>query len=640
LRTPEQRRDSGVRLGSRAAAGAGAALGATILFAPVADAATFTVTSLDDSTADGTLRGEIVNANTAPGDDVIAFASGLSGTITLDDPEGDIEITTGGLEIQGPGAGTITVNGNGAQRIFYLHDFTAPGTEVGIAGLTLTGGDSTGFVNGGAILSSSTGLEAANLTVRDAVITGNFSEGSGGGIYSDGGNLAIHGSTFTDNRTGGEDAFGGGGVFVNNTSGTPADDVEVVIEDSTISGNHANYWGGALYLSSPDGDARVTRTTMSGNEAINGGGGAIDVVEIEGDLIVEQSTFANNTALYEGGAMNLDGIEGNTEIANSTISGNRVTDPEYSGGAIYFEDADSGTDPVIRSSTLVGNSAPDLGGAIYLDEGGPVRITNTIIADNSATDGDLSEDESNATGGFELNFSLVEGTGGNGTISESPAGSNLLGIDPQLGALADNGGPTQTHLPALASPVVDGGFAGGLAVEQRGLERTGDLDSVANRVGSDATDMGSVEIQAAECQGASVPAKTGTEGSDNLVGTGGPDALAGLGGNDTADGRGGKDCIAGDAGKDKLKGGGGKDLVTGGAGKDRVSGQGGKDKLKGDAGKDALKGGGGKDKLKGGPGKDRISSGGGKDRINCGAGKDKVNADPKDRVGRNCETVT
>jgi Ca2+-binding RTX toxin-like protein len=369
-----------------------------------------------------------------------------------------------------------------------------------------------------------------------------------------------------------------------------------------------------------------------------------------GDLLLADSTASGNTAEETAGGVWVLGIDGAADIRNVTVSGNIA---EYTGG-IQFYSEDS--DPLrVSNSTIVGNSASaddySSGGIhLYGDDtvaGQPTAIiSSSIVAGNTAgpgtgpdIDGGDADDDDPAsfTAGFSLigNTTLTEGA----TLTESPAGSNLFGVDPQLGPLASNGGPTQTHLPALSSPVVDKGIANGLGTDQRGLARTGDLGAFPNATGGDGTDIGSVEIQTEDCQGSGALKLDGTEGSDSLTGTDGSDAISGLGGNDTANGAGGKDCVNGDAGKDRLKGGGGKDKVKGGAGKDRASGGGGKDRLSGQGGKDTLKGGGGKDRLKGGPGKDKLKGGGGKDRFNCGGGKDKVAVQAKDKVSASCEKV-
>src|SRR5438128_111989 len=99
---------------------------------------TFNVTSNANS-GTGTLREAVGFANTLGGADTITFQAGL----------GNIVLTTGqlsiseALTIQGPGAAALSISGNNASRIF--NTTAAPaGAAVVIAGLTLTGGSSTG----------------------------------------------------------------------------------------------------------------------------------------------------------------------------------------------------------------------------------------------------------------------------------------------------------------------------------------------------------------------------------------------------------------------------------------------------------------------------------------------------------------
>src|SRR5687768_9027937 len=109
-------RESRQELRSKAAIAASGALGATVPFAPAADAATFQVTNLNND-GPGSLRDAVEQANASDGDDVITFASGLTGTIELAGADSDIEIEEEGLDIQGPGAGVITVDGNDLDRV-------------------------------------------------------------------------------------------------------------------------------------------------------------------------------------------------------------------------------------------------------------------------------------------------------------------------------------------------------------------------------------------------------------------------------------------------------------------------------------------------------------------------------------------
>src|SRR5262249_51194626 len=98
---------------------------------------TFTVLNLADSGA-GSLRQAVLDANAAPGADTIAFAGGLSGTVTLS--SGEMSITDA-VTIGGPGASQLTVSGNHLSRVFRISGST---TDVAISGLTIADGLATG----------------------------------------------------------------------------------------------------------------------------------------------------------------------------------------------------------------------------------------------------------------------------------------------------------------------------------------------------------------------------------------------------------------------------------------------------------------------------------------------------------------
>ena len=330
-------------------------------------------------------------------------------------------------------------------------------------------------------------------------------------------------------------------------------------------------------------------------------------------LSVERSTVSGNAATYDddntsgGGIMNLN--DGVLTIRNSTVSGNSSA---VSGGGILNQNSATLS---LRSSTVARNTARTSGGGIFdgTDPGMTVvppflSVQGSIVAENTAA----GAAQNCALG---VNSPGIRSDGHNledlSTCGLAAAG-DLQNATAGLGPLAGNGGPTQTHLPALASAAIDAGLADGLTTDQRSLARTADLSLVPNGAG-DGTDIGAVELQAAACRGENVLRIDGTDAGDSLQGSGAAEAIFGLAGKDKAAAKGGNDCVEGGAGSDSVNAGGGKDTVSGG---------------------------GGKDKLKGGPGKDKIKPGGGKDKINCGGGKDKVNASPSDQVSENCEKVT
>jgi len=183
----------------------------------------------------------------------------------------------------------------------------------------------------------------------------------------------------------------------------------------------------------------------------------------------------------------LKALGNGTTIINSTISGNTAE----RGGGIFNEG-----EVATENTTIADNTANTTGGGIFND-GGAVAMHNTIAADNTATtDPDLSGDFT--TEGHNLIGDVGAATGftvdANGDLVGG--GSNTV-IDPQLGPLADNGGPTLTHLPGPESPAIDTGEnADAPATDQRGAERIVDGDSTASAV----IDIGSVERPASDAQ--------------------------------------------------------------------------------------------------------------------------------------------
>jgi hypothetical protein len=126
---------------------AGATLGATAVFAANAEAATYTVSGTGDAsgsctgTSCPTLRDAVTAANASgvAGTPDTIDLTGLSGIIAL--TQGQITVTDpGGLNIDGPGAGTLSVSGGGTSGIFSINTTGTPAPPVSISGLTLTHG--------------------------------------------------------------------------------------------------------------------------------------------------------------------------------------------------------------------------------------------------------------------------------------------------------------------------------------------------------------------------------------------------------------------------------------------------------------------------------------------------------------------
>jgi uncharacterized protein (TIGR03437 family) len=267
----------------------------------------------------------------------------------------------------------------------------------------------------------------------------------------------------------------------------------VSISSMTISGGNVvpiNGFGGGIFNGSTN-TLTVTNSIISGNSAFNGGG----IRNSTGTLTVTNSTISGNTAtrLDETGG----GIDnrGSLTVTNSTISGNSAPNGTFNlGGGIFT----SGATATITNCTITNNSAAGAASASGVFRGsGSVTIRNSLIAANvnNATEPDVVV--SGGTGITSNGFNLIGNRGAvafGQTGDQSGGGGNPI-LDPRLGPLANNGGPTQTHALLFGSPALDVGNASGATADQRGLTRPFDLPGIANV--SDGADIGAFEANTA-----------------------------------------------------------------------------------------------------------------------------------------------
>jgi hypothetical protein len=287
--------------------------------------------------------------------------------------------------------------------------------------------------------------------------------------------VAIYGLTLT----GGSVSDNGGAIL---SSG-----VNLTIDHCVIAGNGASGIGGGLAINGHN--FSITSTLVSGNSADSNGGGLAAFNPYDGiapsSQIIEASSFVGNKSGGSGGAiaLSLALIPGDPpvgpaaiDLVNVTLAGNGATG---SGGGLYANGG-AGSLLTIASSTIVDNMAGTGGG---IDAGGTPTLVDTIIANNpvlALSGGDLA-------GTFTANYNLVK-TPAFALLNGS---HNIAGVDPHLGALGMNGGPTPTLLPDPKSPAIDAGdpaFRPPPEFDQRGLLRV---------VGG-VIDIGAVERQSVE----------------------------------------------------------------------------------------------------------------------------------------------
>ncbi len=449
----------------------------------------FTVTTTADS-GTGSLRDMVDRANLTSGVDTIRFlASVLASEIWLTSGPVNIDTTADGLTITNFLPGSMRIRRASASD-FRLFNITGP-NPVTLENLTLRFGNVGGSENGGGIQSTGGG----SLTLNQVTLERNTSANSGGGIFSDG-PVTLNNSTIKDNaagnRGGGLNAptvtlnnstlignrstNDGGGIATQiltatdsriqgNTSDTDgggiASNTSGILTGTVVSDNQALGRGGGIHNS---GTFTLSTSTISSNTATHGGG-----VWSDGDLSVVDSTISSNTATHGGGLYSLGGP---LALNNSTVSGNQAS---QNGGGI----TNSAFLSLIHSTIAFNTADADgnglgEGGGLY-QSAGTANITNTIVANNTGQNGNLST-LSGSWGGSTIQSSLLDSdVGANGLTLNTGLNQNIIGVDPMLSPLGNYGGPTQTHALSPTSVAVDAA-QGSQLTDQRGASRVGTPD--------------------------------------------------------------------------------------------------------------------------------------------------------------------
>lgn len=243
------------------------------------------------------------------------------------------------------------------------------------------------------------------------------------------------------------------------------------------------------------GTLTIRDSLIQGCSASNGGGFAND----GGTMLMERClVFQNQTSGNSGGG-GTNG-EGTLTIVNSHFEGNFTTGSGRPGGAI-LSGANTPTQDtilIILQSTIVGNTATGSGGGIGLFGVGSmnyITLMGSIVAGNTSggVGPDMDLGGANITNAF---YNLI-GDGADSGLTHL-ANNNFVGtsgapIDPLLGALQDNGGPTLSRVPMAGSTAIDSMPPGAcrdpegdpLTTDQRGLDRPA----------QSGCDRGAVEVQ-------------------------------------------------------------------------------------------------------------------------------------------------
>lgn len=389
----------------------------------------------------------------------------------------------GGLYLEGGGhlhLGDVIIKGNTAQNGGGLYaNFSSQGGSIEMNNVIVRANTATsGGVGAGGGVLAHLPSNLSQVVIRDSQVYSNTADGTGGGLYVDGTTSAqwsIQRSEIYSNT-----AASGGGI---------GNFVPLALFDSRLHNNHVTFDGGAIEAFSP---LVIVRTTLDANTAGRFGGGLFDL-QTGGNALypdfahIEQSTLSGNSAQYGGGIYHDGFIYAPTlmTLMNSTLSGNAVS---HDGGGLY---AYSGQTQLFNA-TIASNRAersffqhyPVRGGGVFITSTAIITAQNSLIA-NNVSGTDLTPPSLDDCFGplRSLGYNLLETTS-NCSISGTTFG-NITGQDPLLGLLQNNGGSTLTQVPLSGSPAIDHGDNTACpSSDQRGFRRP---------IGSQC-DIGAVEV--------------------------------------------------------------------------------------------------------------------------------------------------
>ena len=440
------------------------------------------------------LRAAVMEAGALAGDDTIVLGVGtysLSQSGTGEDfaVRGDLDIydTTGFTRIVGAGSGQTIIDGGDLDRIFHV----TKGATLILEGVTLQNGNvsvsgtGTSSEDGGALRNDS-----GTVIIRDSVLISNESADDGGAINNDG-SLTIINTTITGNkaRNNGGAIRNVGNLRIENSliGGT----LDTTVTPNVDTRNEAGLAGGAI-ANLGSGAVSIWNSTISGNRttgATSVGGAIANLAPVANSTTTVASalTAADTTLLVADASQFPDQLFYHIQIGTETLrvvaaSGNRLTVERGIAGAPAAQAV--GATVTLQSNfnilntTISANQSASRGGGLFATTG-RMLVQNTIIAGNTSI--------SQGPDVFGTNVNIVAvstniiGNNANANLA-FPAGplvgTPIAPLNPQIGALADNGGPTKTHSLLRGSPAVNAGTSTNRpvltdadATDQRGITR-------------------------------------------------------------------------------------------------------------------------------------------------------------------------
>lgn len=288
------------------------------------------------------------------------------------------------------------------------------------------------YCNGVAAESGGFSTLLDGFTVKNGNADGESLESAGGGMLNVDSNPSINNCVFYEN-----DAVTGGGMY--NFESSPA------VTNCTFSGNEADAGSG---MSNEQSAATVTNCVFLENAAGSIGGGMHNTGS---NVAVTDCLFVGNRADVGGGVDNSGGgAGGNTPVFSGCTFTNNYSGLE--GGGM----SSINCTPRVVNCTFSGNEAVNSGGAMSNMRSSGTEVIGCTFTGNTAAEGStvhsvagptfvnsiLWNDHNNEISGPGVFTYCVISDDSPDSVGTT-ANNNTSGT-PLLGALADNGGPTET----------------------------------------------------------------------------------------------------------------------------------------------------------------------------------------------------
>ena len=259
----------------------------------------------------------------------------------------------------------------------------------------------------------------SSATVSDCLFDACETDGTGGGMELNSFNVELNRCTFNEcisKQKNGNKGGGGFNIWLEfNDNKIVSDDCKLELNECVFKNCHVNQHGGAFRIKTNNTGSNslvynvtLKNTIFTGNSAEKYGG-AIWLTESKAKLTIDGCTFRGNTAVEHGGAIKSDHP---LEIKNSTFTSNTVSKDGFSGGGIYCNKATT-----IDGCTFEGNEATTYGGGVYCDDPNSNTKPSLTICGNTSITGNALTTSTDPAYGAGVYYT------GNLTLGKANAGS-------------------------------------------------------------------------------------------------------------------------------------------------------------------------------------------------------------------------